>query len=153
MLKCGQSAGKILKIMIKINQIPDEIGFYITGFVDGEGSFNVSFKIRNDYEKKIKITACFNISQKEERILNWIKNILKCGTIRARGDGVFYYEVTNLQTLVEIIIPFFERFPLRTNKFKSFMVFKEIVMMMNNKEHLTPGGFNKILKIAGKRQL
>lgn len=47
---------------------------YITGFVDGEGSFNISFKIRNDYSHKVQVYPSFNISQKEKEILVWIQS-------------------------------------------------------------------------------
>jgi intein-encoded DNA endonuclease-like protein len=70
--------------MIKSND-----AYYIVGFVDGEGSFNISFIKRSDYKYNIKVSPSFNISQKDRKILEWIKNIFNCGTIRDRGDGVF----------------------------------------------------------------
>ena len=69
-----------------IRVFDNKIAFYIVGFVDGEGSFNISFKIRKDYKHKVQIYPSFNISQKERRILEWIKHYLNCGTIRNRGD-------------------------------------------------------------------
>ena len=86
------------------------MGYYIAGFTDGEGSFNVSVKNRNDYTDTWKLTASFNISQKDRVILAKIKDVLGCGTLRERQDGVVYYEVTNIKSLQEKIIPFFERF-------------------------------------------
>lgn len=52
---------------------------YILGFVDGEGSFNISFIKRRDYRNRIKISASFNISQKEKEICMdsicfWMRN-------------------------------------------------------------------------------
>lgn len=114
--------------------ISNENAFYIVGFVDGEGSFNISFKVRKDYINKIQVYPSFNISQKERKILVWIRNILGCGTIRNRGDGVYYYEVHNLRELEEIIIPFFEKYKLRTKKEKAFEVFSEIVYTINSKK-------------------
>jgi intein-encoded DNA endonuclease-like protein len=78
-----------------MKNIPIDIGNYIAGFTDGEGSFNVSIKKRLDYKESWKLTASFNISQKDRVILAWIKLILGCGTLRERNDGVVYYEVTN----------------------------------------------------------
>ena len=31
-----------------LNKIPDELGYYLAGFVDGEGSFNVSLRQKSD---------------------------------------------------------------------------------------------------------
>lgn len=81
-------------------------GYYIAGFVDGEGSFNVSLKKRADYENAWKVTASFNVSQKDRVILSFIKKVIGCGTLRERKDGVVYYEVTNISALHENVIPF-----------------------------------------------
>jgi len=32
-----------------LRKVPQEKGWYLAGFVDGEGSFNVSLRKRNDY--------------------------------------------------------------------------------------------------------
>jgi hypothetical protein len=106
---------------------------YLLGFVDGEGSFNISFKIRNDYRHKVQVYPSFNISQKEKNILVWIQNLLGCGTIRNRGDGVYYYEVNKLSDLQEIIIPFFKIYKLKTKKILAFEIFTKILKLLSRK--------------------
>lgn len=106
---------------------------YIVGFVDGEGSFNISFKIRTDYANRIQVYPSFNISQKEKGILVWIQNQFGCGTIRNRGDGVYYYEVHNLRELKENIILFFDRYKLRTKKKIAFEVFSKTIEIISSK--------------------
>ncbi len=131
-----------------LKSINPKDGYYIAGFTDGEGSFNVSLKKRNDYVKKWKITASFNISQKDRVILSWIKKILGCGTLRERKDGVVYFEVTNLTSLREKIIPFFIKFSfISSSKKTNFSIFKQIVKIMSEKEHLKKEGFEKILRL------
>ncbi len=131
-----------------IRSFSQEFGYYIAGFTDGEGSFNVSLTPRNDYQDRWKMTASFNISQKDRVILAWIKNMLGCGTLRERQDGVVYYEVTNIKSLQERIIPFFERFGfLSANKKRNFSIFKKIVELMSRNTHLTRIGFIRILKL------
>ncbi len=120
---------------------------YIVGFVDGEGSFNISFIKRSDYKNSIKISASFYISQKEIEILEWIKNVFGCGTIRDRGDGVFYYEVQDVQCLKKIIIPFFNKYHLRTRKQATFIIFSEIVDLMDQNKHLDRDGILKIYEL------
>ena len=131
-----------------IKSIDPKIGYYIAGFTDGEGSFNVSIKKRIDYKDQWKITASFNISQKDRVILARIKHVLRCGTLRERSDGVVYYEVTNVVSLHEIIIPFFERFRfLSANKKRNFSIFKCIVEAMAKGEHLKRDGLKRILQL------
>lgn len=131
-----------------LSQIRPEIGNYIAGFTDGEGSFNVSVKKRIDYKDQWKLTASFNISQKDRVILALIKKVLGCGTLRERKDGVVYYEVTNVASLRDKIIPFFKRFGFLSAKKKTnFSIFSSIVEKMDKGEHLTDEGFRKILEL------
>src|SRR5437867_11026969 len=45
-----------------LTQIPADLGHYLAGFADGEGSFNISFRPRADYQLPWKISMSFNIS-------------------------------------------------------------------------------------------
>ncbi len=129
-------------------QIPEWLGWYIAGFTDGEGSFNVSLKKRDDYRTKWKLSACFNISQKDRVILAKIKDTLKCGTLRTRKDGIVYYEVTNISELHNTIVPLFKKFSfLSSNKKRNFSIFQRIVQKMFNNEHQSKGGFKEILQL------
>lgn len=114
-----------------LKNIPEKHGYYIAGFADSEGSFNVSFRLRKDYLIGWKITPVFNISQNERDILAWIKHILKCGTIRFRKDGVWVFEVQNLKALNEQILPFFDRFGFYSKKKKlQYQKFKKICKIL-----------------------
>ena len=133
---------------VRIARVPVEIGFYLAGFSDGEGSFNVSFRPRQDYSIPWKVSLSFNVSQKDRVILALFKRHLGCGTLRGRPDGVWYYEVTNINAIVENVIPFFERFPfLSAKKKRDFAKFKQIVALMQKGAHLTKDGIREILAI------
>lgn len=143
----------------RIKRVPLEIGYYLAGFTDGEGSFNISFRPRQDYPIPWKVSLSFNVSQKDRVILALFKRYLGCGTLRGRPDGVWYYEVTNLNAVVENVIPFFERFPfLSAKKKRDFAKFKQIVALMQRGAHLTGDGIRQILEIrsdmndGGKRR-
>ncbi len=144
---------------LNVKAIPPRIGYYLAGFADGEGSFNVSFRPRNDYAIPWKVSLCFNISQKDKVILALYKKHLKCGTLRSRSDGVWYYEVNNFRAIVENVIPFFNRFGfLSAKKKRDFSKFKKIARMMQENRHLTKEGILEIIEIrkmmndGGKRK-
>ena len=143
----------------RIAKIPAEIGYYLAGFTDGEGSFNVSFRPRRDYPIPWKVSLSFNVSQKDRVILALFKTHLGCGTLRGRPDGVWYFEVTNISAIIENVIPFFERFPfLSAKKKRDFAKFRQIVALMKSGAHLTANGIRQILEIredmndGGKRR-
>ncbi len=146
--------------MLKVKQIPPSIGYYLAGFADGEGSFNVSFRKREDYILPWEVSLCFNISQKDPVILALFKKHLKCGTMRQRKDGVWYYEVNNLNSIINNVIPFFEKFGfLSSKKKRDFSKFRRIAKMLFNNEHHSAEGIKKILEIrkdmndGGKRKI
>ncbi|KKW16940.1 MAG: LAGLIDADG homing endonuclease [Parcubacteria group bacterium GW2011_GWA1_50_14] len=49
---------------------------------------------------------------------------------------------------VERVIPFFEKYPIIGKKYQEFIRFREIVKMLERKEHRTTQGFKKIVQIA-----
>ena len=145
--------------MLKVKEIPSDLGHYLAGFADGEGSFNISFRPRDDYKLPWKVSLCFNISQRDDVILALFKRHLGCGTMRQRRDGVWYYEVNNLTAIVENVIPFFERFGfLSAKKKRDFSKFKQLAQCMRQGKHLTQEGVKDILRIrqamndGGKRR-
>ena len=145
--------------MLDVRGVPPNIGFYLAGFADGEGSFNVSFRPRNDYKLPWKVSLCFNISQRDPVILAQFKRHLHCGTMRQRRDGVWYYEVNNLVPILENVIPFFERFGfLSAKKKRDFAKFKQLADLIREGRHLTREGVEQVLEIrremndGGKRR-
>jgi LAGLIDADG endonuclease len=128
--------------------VPDRIGNYLAGFADGEGNFKVSFRKRNDYEMPWKVSLCFNVSQKDKVVLALFKRHLKCGTLRSRPDGVWYFEVRNFNAIVDHVVPFFDRFRfLSAKKKRDFAFFKTLVKLVQDGEHLNESGIRKILEI------
>ena len=79
--------------MFNPRKIPSDLGNYLAGFTDGEGSFNVSFRKRDDYKIPWKISLCFNISQKDQVILYQFKKHLNSKKIQNLESA------TNLENL------------------------------------------------------
>src|SRR5438270_8357970 len=127
--------------MLNAREIPPNIGHYLAGFTDGEGSFNLSFHPRDDYKAPWKVSLCFNISQRDPIVLALFKRHLECGTMRQRQDGVWYYEVNNLQPILENVIPFFRRFGfLSAKKKRDFAKFVQLAEMFRAGRHLQKSG-------------
>ena len=142
-----------------MKRIPFNVGHYLAGFADGEGSFNVSFRPREDYQMPWKVSLCFNISQKEKLILSVFKRYLGCGTMRQRKDGIWYFEVNNLNAITEDVIPFFKRFRFLSQKKKrDFSKFCTIAKMLKEGRQFSEKGIREILAVrklmndGGKRK-
>ena len=145
--------------MLDLSSVPNHIGHYLAGFADGEGSFNVSFRPRSDYQIPWKVSLCFNISQRDPTILSKFKRHLGCGTMRQRRDGVWYYEVNNLAAIMENVIPFFDRYRfLSAKKQRDFRKFKGLAALLVDHRNRDREGIEEILRIradmndGGKRR-
>jgi hypothetical protein len=133
----------------RLQHISDDLGHYLSGFADGEGSFNISVvRRKSDYRYGWKIVASFNISQREATIPKLFQETLQCGTIRYRRDGVCYFEVRTMIDIHETVREFFARFPLRSERQASrLQLLLQVVDLLVRGEHLTPQGLEAVLII------
>ena len=132
-----------------LSEINPRIGNYLAGFADGEGSFNVSLRKRDDHNLGWQIVLCFNVSQKESYILSQYKKILGCGKlVQRKSDGLYMYSVTNNLSIQEKVIPFFNKFSfLSQTKKKNYAIFCRIAELVFSKQYLNDEGLNKILSL------
>ncbi len=131
------------------------LGYYIAGFVDGEGSFHVAIQKSNNVKLGFQIIPEFHVSQNRSRkaTLELIKKTLDCGYIKPNhrkrlNDRSDVLVVRNHNDLTKKVIPFFEKFPILSTKQKDFEIFSKIVKLIKKKEHLNKNGLIKILKLA-----
>src|SRR5437763_14429997 len=96
-----------------LDAIPPDLGHYVAGFVDGEGSFNVPIRRERDRLLPWRVGLTFNVSQIGPELPQMLRSVFETGTVRGRPDGVYYFEVTRLSELEERVFPFFDRFELR----------------------------------------
>lgn len=135
------------------------LGAYLAGFADGEGSFNVSFRPRSDYRTPWKVSLCFNISQRDDTVLRVFHRVLGCGTLRQRRDGVWYFEVNDLEDIQARVIPFFEKYQfVSVKKRRDFAKFRRIAAIVGRRSRQGRDRIEKILEIrrdmndGGKRR-
>jgi hypothetical protein len=134
-----------------LKNVPNSKGHYFAGFVDGEGSFNVSLRKREDHQMGWQVVLTFNVSQRESYILAQLKKLMGCGRLQSRKDGVHYYVVSNPRSITERVIPFFDRFPfLSQKKQRDFSIFKSITKLVMEKKHLTKDGLQEIVELREK---
>ncbi len=130
----------------------EKLGFFLAGFVEGEGSFNVSLRRKADYKVNWQVVMSFNVSQKDPSMLYLLKQELDCGIIKVRKiDNLHSFDVTNPKDIIQKVIPYFQRFPvLSDSKKKNFSIFCEIAKLMEKGEHKNLIGLRKILDFREK---
>ena len=124
--------------------------FYVTGFADAESSFVVSISKVNWNDIGWQVTPSFSIEihLKDLALLKKIQSFFGVGTIRLNEKNyTVIYSVRSHSHLINVIIPHFIKYPLLTQKRADYELFKQVVELMANKQHLTTEGFHKILGI------
>ena len=124
---------------------------YISGYVDGEGSFLISFSPREKLLTGLEVRPSFSVSQRGDRseVLSQMKSYFGCGGIRFnKYDQTKRYEVRSLKNLIEVIIPHFKRHKLLSSKNKDFAIFCKVCEMMRKGKHKTKESLEKLINLS-----
>ena len=129
---------------------------YITGFVDGEGSFKISIYKKKECKTGWWISPSFviEVHEKDANILYQIKSYFDVGNISIRkSNGQVIYTVASVKDLEQKIIPHFVKYPLLTKKWEDFMLFCSAVELIIQKKHLSLEGIKEIISVRASMNL
>lgn len=132
---------------IALNLLPG----WVTGFSDGECSFSVNIVKNSQYKTGWSIIPIFCIELHKRdletllRIQMFFGGIGRINHLKEKGHVV--YSITSVKDLHNVIIPHFTKYPLLTIKRLTFILFKDIIELLVNKEHLNYNGLLKIMAI------
>lgn len=124
---------------------------WIVGFVDGEGCFSVGINPQPTMRLGFQVLPEFTVvqHQRDVQLLYGMKAYFGCGMVRGNHGERLGYRVRGHSNLLTRIVPFFERYQLKSvRKRVSFERFRRIVLMMERGDHLTAEGLSKIRAIA-----
>lgn len=124
--------------------------YFVTGFADGEGSFIISVTKNSESSLGFRVKATFSIylSKKDLGLLKIIQSYFGgAGNIGENYKDFSSYTFNSLDEICNILIPHFDKYPLITNKFADYLLFRKAVMLMKNKSHLTEEGLKAIIDI------
>jgi hypothetical protein len=131
---------------------------YVSGFIDGEGSFSVSIGKNREYRRGLEVRPEFEIELRadDREILERILVTIGCGKLYDFAYDLYgwyphiKYKITSTKDMEMYLFPFLDRSPLYAKKAKVYALFREIVMMYRRKEHLSDWGFKRIQKLRKK---
>lgn len=123
---------------------------WVTGFVDGEGTFYVGITKHPEMTAGYQVLPEFRIVQHERdiQLLYALKKFFKCGVVRVNHGDRYELRVRKLESLSKIVVPFFEKYSLKTKKKQDFLKFRRIIRFMEQRKHLTQEGILEIIRIA-----
>jgi len=66
------------------------------------------------------------------------------GSIRLKNNSV-HYEIFNVKDIVNYVLPHFDKYFMISKKHADYLLFKEIVLILQQKRHLTESGLQDIV--------
>lgn len=114
---------------------------FLVGFMDGVGCFTLGLS-----PKKVQPSFQVNLEKSDKAILEQIQKVLGVGYISRMGTKALKYQVGAIKDL-SLIIQYFDNNSLLSHKWGDFQLFKQVVELILNKEHLTEQGFKKLVAI------
>ena len=144
---------------------------WISGFVDGEGCFNIQ-KIKKKEKESIVIFPSqqplviedekreilrhrFIVSQDKRSlgVLYGLKRKFKCGTVHKAGGNKMAFQVSKSIHLEKIIIPFFQKYTLKTTKRESFRLFVESMEKYNKGKTIQKENIFSVTLVSEEKSL
>lgn len=100
---------------------------WFVGFTDAEGCFSISsLKFVNHITLKFLI----ELHRDDVEILNRISETLAIGNVNIKGDSAIFV-VAKFEDIINVLIPIFLKFPLKTTKYLDFTCFLQAIEIKN----------------------
>lgn len=122
---------------------------WISGFVSGEGNFDVRIPSSNS-KLGYRVQLRFRITQhsRDVRLMEKILEYFGSGKIyEYNGKSAVSLTVVDMKVITNIIVPFFNKNPIVGIKFYDYLDWCKIHSLMINRSHLTVEGIDSIKKI------
>ena len=137
---------------LKLNLNADLKNHWLAGFTDADGCFQIKTIIRRpakskgSTQNKIEIRLNFQIDQKKEYLLLLIKNFLGGNIGYRKSQDTYYYGSTSFGSAKKVI-NYFDYYHLQSIKHVNYLKWRKSYIIIQNKEHLTKSGIEKLLKL------
>jgi len=118
----------------------DSFNNWLVGFVDGDGCFTID---RQKDGKKWNIVFKISQSKTNAQLIYKIKKELKKGRVTIDNENITY-RVRKRSDLTQTIIPLFEKFPLRTQKYHDLLLIKEALNILESPKPINNEEMEKI---------
>src|SRR5271154_279095 len=135
---------KNIAIPISNNLLPINLEF-IRGEIDGDGSFNVSFRTT-----RRRVGVNFTVIHELDSIsvLNELVNFFKCGKVYFLPSASARYQVQTVDDILNNIYPVFKDITFNTNKHEHFNILIKVCKYIKTKGFKTDEDLKFIIELA-----
>jgi hypothetical protein len=130
--------------------------WFWSGFIDGEGSFSIIID-KNKYRKlgwRVQSKFQIGVHKRDLSLLLQLQQFLGgIGSMYIHPfQNIVNYSIDSNKDLTNLI-DHLDKYPLLTQKSADFILFKQVVELMNNKDHLSVEGLHKLINMKASMNL
>lgn len=119
---------------------------WVTGFTDAEGCFSINIIETKKGTKSISSTYKIALDYKDIEIQSKQKDYFGIGQISIHKNEA-RFEINGYHNALLYVIPHFDKYPLNSQKQADYILWKQIVLLLKSRTHLTDSGFKKCLSL------
>ena len=121
----------------------------MSGFVGGDGGFSIYVRSANDYALKEKVYCRFHITQhtKDLQLMQMFIQFFGYGKVDVRSNirtPRCDFIIQDTSFLLDKVVGHFDLYPLHNLKHEDYLCFKQALLLIKEKRHLTREGLDKI---------
>ena len=128
-----------------INKSPLTLDF-ISGLIDGDGSFNVTFQIKPYRRVRVNFTVVQETSCK--KLLHELKSYFSCGAVYDLPSSASRFQVENIDLMLNNIKPVLDKIKLNTHKAKNYDIAIKVCEIIRTKGYKTNDVLKEIVELA-----
>lgn len=139
----NDSRYKNIKFTINLSNNLDN--HWLAGFSDAKASFQIkTIKCINSYKTEVRLN--YQIDHKNALLLTMIKEYLGGNIAYRKDQDTYYYDSTSFGCAKKLIL-YFNKYHLQSRKHISYLRWRKVYRLIQDKQHLTEKGLMKLLKI------
>jgi hypothetical protein len=123
--------------------------YWLAGFTQADGCFYISIANSKTHKTGQSLRLEFSLKQKDKLPLQLLYDTLKMGNISQYNSGIWCYKSSGFKTAYSLI-SYFDQYNLFSGKYKDFLKFRKVYIMVTEGKHLEKEGINKIISITSK---
>ena len=116
--------------------------YYITGFTDAEGCFNVTVSSTNYGKYQVSLRFEIQLHHRDLELLKTIQSffngigIISVKQYKSYVNPKATWSVRRFDDIFNVVILHFEKYPLLTQKQADFILFKKIALLISEKKNI-----------------
>lgn len=123
--------------------------YWLAGFTQADGCFHVSVVSSKTHKTGHSVRLEYSLKQNDQLPLKLLFEYLNMGNLSQYSSGIWCFKSTGFKTAANLI-NYFDKYNLFAGKYKSFLKFRKVYIMITQGKHLEEKGVKRIISIATK---